>query len=101
MPERLLLLCMFLEGDCRCPNFQSTKLSTICTSRESWPRRMPKLQVSRSMMSKMAGAVLKAVYTAICAVPAFDFLNNVLSILFTKTHQELFYVCEALFDSNS
>ena len=56
----------------------------VCVRREVWPRRILKVQVRRSMISKTVVAVLKDISVVLCAVPAFDFLNNFLGILFTK-----------------
>jgi len=61
---------------------------------------LPHIQIilqNNTIINKTAGAVLKGISIVICAVPAFDFLNNVLSILFTKTRQGQFHVCATLF----
>jgi len=46
------------KKDRRGLTFQSTKLSTICTNREVYPRRILKLQVCRSMIWNTVGAAL-------------------------------------------
>ena len=56
----------------------------VCVRREVWPRRILKVQVRRSMISKTVVAVLKDISVVLCAVPAFGFLNNFFGILFTK-----------------
>ena len=73
----------------------------LCVRREVWPRRILILQIRRSMISKTAGAVLIHTPTVVCAVPAFDFLNNILRILFIKILESQCHVCETLFDSDS
>jgi len=48
----------------------------VCVRREVSPRRILKVQVRRSMISKTVVATLKDPSVVLCAVPAFDLLNN-------------------------
>jgi len=65
---------------------------------------LPYIQIilqNNTMISRTAGAVLKDPSVVLCAVLAFNFLDNILGILFTKTHQGKCHVCATLFDSDS
>ena len=64
-------------------------------------RDIQKIPQHSTTISKTAGAVLKGSHSVTCVVPASNFLNNVVGILFTKTHQGKCHVCATLFDSTS
>jgi len=65
---------------------------------------LPHIQIilqNNTMISKTAGAVLINISSVICAVPASNFLNNVLGTLFTQTLFGQHHVCATLFDNDS